>query len=455
MTDNGRVHPDCVNASNPYHECGVACLEKIAQGQGWKEKKKSDYRNGTKGGGLGKKMDGEKRGNSNCPKASNPFHQCDKFCSYRTTEANSQGVNKESGSFILDTSLSFGRKKKGSESQPRSPKVANNVSAAKAVYPADLSSPRSPFPTKKKVESDNGHSSSSSRQHSEESYSQDHSFDKGQVLAPELVPVSGNLKPDGPKNLSLGSFTCFAIAPPTEQDDKEKSPLPGAIKNVEITNGRSTESLNFTFSGISRATEGSDDEEILSVISDSCVSVGKYHVRANSASILQSIIDKYGDIAANCRLESTSLRTYYLECLCSVVQELQSTSLNQLTKSKVRELLAVLKDVESAQIDVSWLRSILNGLTEAVELNNKQQAAEEAKTNCDHVIESTRKELESMVEELGQKEQAVANTKARIEEISAHLSELELESSELSDTILSLRSKIDNFHSKPLRDQIL
>lgn len=39
-TENGRVHPNCANASNPYHECGMACLEKIAQGQGQKEPKK-------------------------------------------------------------------------------------------------------------------------------------------------------------------------------------------------------------------------------------------------------------------------------------------------------------------------------------------------------------------------------------------------------------------------------
>ncbi|XP_021663423.2 uncharacterized protein LOC110652181 isoform X2 [Hevea brasiliensis] len=467
MADNGRVHPQCVNACNPYHECGVACLEKISQGQGWKEKKKS-------------------------------------------------------GSFILEASRSFGRKKKGSESQPRSPQ--NNISAVKAVYPADTQSPRSPFPAKNKVEPENSQSSSSSRQHSEEAYSQDHSFGKGQVRATEFVPTSGNLTPNGTKNLSLGGFTCFAIAPPTNPDDNEKlhaspeeasSPI---AKNVEMTNGPAAESLNFTFSGISRASEESDDE-IQSVISDSCVSIGKYHVRPSAAPILQLILDKYGDIAANCRLESTSLRAYYLECLCTVVQELQSTSLNQLTKSKVKEFLAVLKDVESAQIDVSWLRSILNGLTEAMELNNQQQAAEEAKANCNNIIESTRKELESMVENLAKKEKEVADTKAQIdvswlrsivnglteamelnnqqqaaeeakanrnniiestrkelesmvenlakkekevadtkaqiEETKARLSKLELESSQLSDTILSIRSKVEKFPTKPLAGQIL
>lgn len=40
MDENGRVHPGCANAANPYHECGVYCLEKIAQGKGRKENDK-------------------------------------------------------------------------------------------------------------------------------------------------------------------------------------------------------------------------------------------------------------------------------------------------------------------------------------------------------------------------------------------------------------------------------
>ncbi|XP_012081808.1 uncharacterized protein LOC105641803 isoform X2 [Jatropha curcas] len=429
MADNGRVHPDCVNAANPYHECGVACLEKIAQGHVRQPKKKS-------------------------------------------------------GSF--KASLSFGKKSKGSDSQPMSPQ-SNNISAVKAVrpadsmtprspfsdkkvennniydvkpvYPADSMSPRSPFPNKKKVESENSQSSSSSRQHSDESYSQDHSFDKGQVPSSEYVPTSGNLTSDGPKNRSISSFTCFAIAPPTKQEENQEvvaSPEAAASPTAEDAKvKRAREALSLTFSGISRASEESSDGEVQSVISDSCVSVGKYHVRSNFSAILQQILEKYGDIAANCRLESTSLRTYYLECLCSVVQELQSTSLNQLTKSKVKEMLAVLKDVESAQIDVSWLRSILNGLTEAVELNNQQQAAEEAKTNCDCTIESMRKELESMTDDLAKKEKAIADTKAQIEETKARLSKLELESAQFSDTISAIKSKVEKFHLKPLADQIL
>lgn len=31
MTEEGRVHPDCRNASNPYHECTDYCFKIIAE----------------------------------------------------------------------------------------------------------------------------------------------------------------------------------------------------------------------------------------------------------------------------------------------------------------------------------------------------------------------------------------------------------------------------------------
>ncbi|KAF3965895.1 hypothetical protein CMV_009946 [Castanea mollissima] len=31
MTDERGVHPDCINASNPYHECSEYCFQIIAE----------------------------------------------------------------------------------------------------------------------------------------------------------------------------------------------------------------------------------------------------------------------------------------------------------------------------------------------------------------------------------------------------------------------------------------
>lgn len=31
MESGGKVHPDCINASNPYHECVEYCFKRIAE----------------------------------------------------------------------------------------------------------------------------------------------------------------------------------------------------------------------------------------------------------------------------------------------------------------------------------------------------------------------------------------------------------------------------------------
>lgn len=38
MDSERRVHPDCINASNPYHECVEYCFKKIAQAKAKLEK---------------------------------------------------------------------------------------------------------------------------------------------------------------------------------------------------------------------------------------------------------------------------------------------------------------------------------------------------------------------------------------------------------------------------------
>lgn len=37
----------------------------------------------------------------NCPKASNPYHECGDYCMYRNGEVNALGVKKESGLYFF------------------------------------------------------------------------------------------------------------------------------------------------------------------------------------------------------------------------------------------------------------------------------------------------------------------------------------------------------------------
>lgn len=299
--------------------------------------------------------------------------------------------------------LIFGRKKQGSEPKPQ--EVLENVPAGKLEngdyksYSGPLAEVKDPTLNKK-------------------------------IQSSGVVPTSGIIKMT--PSLSL----------PTQN-------------GVEGATDSPSENRSFSFSGTPHVFEESDDDDVLSISSDASVSVGKYRVKGSLSSILQSVFDKYGDIAASCQLESIVIRSYYLECVCYVVQELKRTSVKQLTRSKVKEMLAMLKDVESSGMDVAWLRLMLNECAESIDIMSQHRAFEVAKANCDRDIESARKELESQMEALAVKEKEVADAKKQVSVTRAHLRELELKSSSLSEAVSKMKSKVENLQSKPLLDKVL
>lgn len=217
---------------------------------------------------------------------------------------------------------------------------------------------------------------------------------------------------------------------------------------IPITNSDDTglsESKDFSFSGTPpEDKEDGSEGETDSVVSESRIPVGKYNVKESFGFILQTILDKYGDIGASCDLESVVMRSYYMECVCFVVQELQSSS-DTISKSKVNELSDIVKDVESAHLRVAWLRNALDEIAENIELISHQQDMETEKANYDVEMESLREQLESELKTLAQKEQEVADINARIPEIRDRLTELENKSSGLVDheITLPIKSKID------------
>ncbi|CAL8177249.1 unnamed protein product [Prunus armeniaca] len=462
----GRVHPDCVNVSNPYHECTENCLRKIQEGKGRKTKKKS-------GSILDVPILGRKKERSR-PKPPQELDNVPGQGAVYHSDAplSKEKVNLENGSVLDDPIFSrrkqgsqpktseeledvpvedsvlddpiFGRRKHGSK--PKHPEEIENVPDEGVLYPSDLPS----SPSKEKVKLQNDEHKSYSPPISEV---KDPSFNKGQVQSSLLVPPSGIITmPEYPKDPPENGATDVTSELPGHGEDNEN--LHHSVPNLTVNNaeegaaGSASDSRSFSFSGTLQPFEESDEEETRSVNSDSSVSVGKYRVKGSFSSILQSIVDKYGDIAASCQLESIVIRSYYLECVCYVVQELKRTSIKQLTKPKVKEMLSMLKDVESSGMDVGWLRLIINKCAEATELVSQHRAFETAKANCDRDIESTKKELESQMEVLAQKEKEVAETRA-------HLRELELKSSALSETVSNMKSKVDNLQTKPLLDKVL
>ncbi|KAJ6809310.1 putative pre-mRNA-splicing factor syf2 [Iris pallida] len=73
-----KVHPDCINSSNPYHECVEFCFKKIAEAKQRADQQKIEAE---------EKEPKERTVHPDCVNASNPYHECTEFCFRRIAEA--------------------------------------------------------------------------------------------------------------------------------------------------------------------------------------------------------------------------------------------------------------------------------------------------------------------------------------------------------------------------------
>jgi hypothetical protein len=388
------VHPDCVYASNPYHECVESCLLKIAQ-------KKKD------------------------PKSK----------------------KKNPGSYILVVPRRLSGKKKGSDSDAElKPSKELNEDFLKSFDFSDTQLNSQQFSFKKV-----------------ETWDAELMFPKKLTEKKNVQDASTNMEDQGPqdepkRDMPKKSTGNLNESETTYGNDKVRlsSDLGSLLLQDKSEDGpKDPESKNSCSRVMDHSFEASEDEDPQLVMPDSSCPIGKYKVKGDLSSILQSILDKYGDIAASCKLESIAMRSYYLECICSVIQELQSASVTQLKKAKLKELLLIVKDVEASGINVDWLRSALNKIAEAVDLVKKQRSIEKAKIKCEHEKESVEKELETQLQDVAEKERELGVAKARVKETQARMAGLEEKSSLFDETMASMRSKVGQIDCKTLVNQIL
>ncbi|KAL0914214.1 hypothetical protein M5K25_017727 [Dendrobium thyrsiflorum] len=90
FNDKG-VHPDCPNASNPYHKCARHCLVKIPSGKDFLNAIRSD------GDRELEKISGRKGVNPKCPHASNRYHKCAEYCLDKVSEKSPDAGEQQPG----------------------------------------------------------------------------------------------------------------------------------------------------------------------------------------------------------------------------------------------------------------------------------------------------------------------------------------------------------------------
>ncbi|XP_011649296.1 uncharacterized protein LOC101220927 isoform X2 [Cucumis sativus] len=435
---NGRL--DCSHASNPYHVCSEYCFEKKG------ESKKQIVRKDSGDSAWKFSSERKKTVRSDCTRGSNPYHNCDEFCSNMTTQSGRPKAERGSGS--------GGARR---DSLPKSPrKLSDPLASAVSSKPQVTKTCVPPESSKTSVPPEE-------RTH----FVEDSLTIEEQNKFSKLILVSANaLKVEANNLQKLHKTETYSITSVKSKEHITKSSEISELVQDEDPSVHEEEEGNhkttspnitsFPFPTMAPNQKGSDENDVKSVSSEPYVPVGKYHVKLSLAPILQSIFNKHGDIAASCKLESISIRSYYLECVCYIIHELQHTKFSQkVSKSKVKELLAILNDVVSSGMNVGWLHSILNDIAEAVESSGQQFTLEVAKANCDHELELIKNELESQTQDLTRKEKEMNDAKAKVAGTRARLSELESKYLQLNKEISSLQFKVNGLKCNDLTDDLL
>ncbi|XP_013602624.1 PREDICTED: protein SON-like [Brassica oleracea var. oleracea] len=233
----------------------------------------------------------------------------------------------------------------------------------------------------------------------------------------------------------------FSFVDDDDHDDKQDKEPP------ELPD----ESQSFSLSEISRMKGiiiTKKNDEIQSIVSDSIVSVGDYKVRASVSATLYQILDKHGDIASGTKLHSLAARSYYLEMLASVVFELQTTPLRHLKESRVVEMLAIVRDVESVKIKAGWLTPVLEEIVEAVKHYDQHERSRVERELWEGEVLLVRQEMEREGKELKEKEKKLKEWRERTTEMAGKLGSLGMRRARLDKSLALLSSKVDKFQGK-------
>lgn len=174
------------------------------------------------------------------------------------------------------------------------------------------------------------------------------------------------------------------------------------------------------------------------------VKVGSYFVSPSLSMTLQAIINKHGDIAKDCQLESDYMRTPVLEGICKVVQDLQNIQFTELKQHHLKSFYSAVKDAERVNLNVKWLHQRLDELVQAVNSMNLK----DSKRKSMQRVESIKKALELNKVELEE-------IQSKIQELEGQLASETLEEEILNITVTDITSKYEFFEHKCLTDGLL
>ncbi|KAK3030080.1 hypothetical protein RJ639_037628 [Escallonia herrerae] len=167
------------------------------------------------------------------------------------------------------------------------------------------------------------------------------------------------------------------------------------------------------------------------------VEVNGYKVNASSAAMLAAIFEKHGDIAANCLHKSPSVKAFFLEVVCDVVQRLHcplQCEGNAVDIPTLQEIENGVSDAEAANLEVSWLREHLRAIHELAKAGQRSSLLKEVKAK-------TLLASKAATRDLRQRQVELEAAQERLEKARRCVEALELVTRKINDDILESKAK--------------
>ncbi|XP_049393296.1 uncharacterized protein LOC125857723 [Solanum stenotomum] len=213
------------------------------------------------------------------------------------------------------------------------------------------------------------------------------------------------------------------------------------------TKGRVVD-LNFTRVAALMTDYSSYADKVESKPGHLSVMVDGYRVKEEAAPILQKIFLKYGDIAMNSSFSSVTFSSSLLEFVCDIYNKLEATNFLSITSTELQSMIAEVKDLESVKVDVGWLHRRLNDISQTKQLVQDSCILNEAKTRNLVAMETNKKELEGLKEEL-------ATLQERIHKKEVEIGISHYENEKIMQCVADSKAKLNSYLKKSLVHDLL
>ncbi|XP_038723302.1 uncharacterized protein LOC120015144 isoform X2 [Tripterygium wilfordii] len=185
------------------------------------------------------------------------------------------------------------------------------------------------------------------------------------------------------------------------------------------------------------------------------VTVPGYRVEEASAPVLKSILKKHGDIAVNSSMKSLKIRSFLLEQVCEIVRKLQAKKFKNLVQSEIEQMLAIVDDLKSANIEIGWLHKRLEDILETKQQVQNLPALKKAMSKSVRRAKVKKTKLADYATELLAIEERLKLTKEKISLTENELIAAQADAKKDQETYLDVQNKKEYFVEHPLVDGLL